>query len=206
MATDLSVNTVTQQSILNKSKLDKFLLVLTLPSILKGVNNSNQNSRVTSLLSLDSLQYSVHGTLVPDSGIEAIELPFSGQTAKFTSYTRTSYKPVTVNFAIDNQFNNWWVLWYWLNVINDSQQSAYNVQGLKPSDSFSGIDTYKTNISVFGLDGYNNPVIQWDYTHAFITNLAGFSYSYQNPDQIESSFTFAFGQLNAQLLAPPVGT
>ena len=192
--------TAVQQSILNKNRKDKFLLVLNLPPILKRANKIDQNDRASKYINLDSLQYSIHGTVVPKSTISEVELAFSGQTTKVTSYNRTSYEAVTVNFTVDNEFSNWWLLWYWLDVINNSKEGVYNYNKLSSPDTFTNLANYQTNITVYGLDEYNNKKIQWDYTNAFITSLGEIAYNYQTPEQIESSFTFAFGQLQAQLL------
>jgi len=192
--------TAVQQSILNKNRKDKFLLVLNLPPILKRANKTDQNDRASKYINLDSLQYSIHGTVVPKSTISEVELAFSGQTTKVTSYNRTSYEAVTVNFTVDNEFSNWWLLWYWLDVINNSKEGVYNYNKLSSPDTFTNLANYQTNITVYGLDEYNNKKIQWDYTNAFITSLGEIAYNYQTPEQIESSFTFAFGQLQAQLL------
>ena len=43
-----------QQSILNKNRKDKFILVLNLPSILKRTNKADSNDRSTDTLNLDS--------------------------------------------------------------------------------------------------------------------------------------------------------
>ena len=195
----MSVDSI-QQSILNKNRKDKFLLVLNLPPILKTVNKTTLAERSVNFLSLDSLQYSIYGTVVPETSVPEVDLLYSGQTAKFTSYTRSAYKSITVNFTVDNEFNNWWVLWYWLNVINDSQESSYNYDGLVNPDKFTNLNNYQTNITVYGLDEFNNQKIQWDYTNAFITNLGEIAYNYREGGEIESSFTFAFGQLKCQLL------
>jgi hypothetical protein len=194
------MSTVVQQSILNKNRKDKFLLVLNLPPILRSSNKPDQGDRSNKFINQDSLQYSIYGTVVPETTVPEVDLAFSGQTAKVTSYNRDSYKSVTVNFTVDNQFNNWWVLWYWLNVLNDSKESSYNFSELGDTDPFINLTNYQTNITIFGLDEYNNKVIQWDYIRAFITSLGEINYNYRDGDQIESSFTFAFSQLNAQLL------
>ena len=60
--------------------------------------------------------------------------------------------------------------------------------------------SYETNITVYGFDEYNNKKIQFDYIRAFITGLGEITYDYREPDQIESSFTFAFSQLKTQLI------
>jgi len=199
-----------QQSILNKNRKDKFLLVLNLPPILKTVNKTYQNSRASNSLNLDSLQYSIYGTVVPETVVAEVDIPYSAQTAKFTSYTRSAYKPITVNFTVDNGFNNWWVLWKWLDYINGAQTSIQDSDNLNPAATdFQGrpfyastgnLQPYQTTINVFGLDEYNNKKIRWTYSKAFITNLTGITYSYRDAEQLESSFTFSFSQLNAELL------
>ena len=128
-----------QQSILNKNRKDKFLLVLNLPPILKTANKPTQGERSLNFLNLDTLQYSIYGTIVPETTIPEVDLLYSGQTAKLTSYTRSAYKSVTVNFTVDNQFNNWWVLWYWLNVINDNKESTYNYNQLTSPENFANL-------------------------------------------------------------------
>ena len=58
------------QSQFNKSRLDKFLLVLNLPPILKDINNDYLGSRKNTGIIENSLQFSVYGTVVP-----AIQVP-----------------------------------------------------------------------------------------------------------------------------------
>jgi hypothetical protein len=88
-----------------------------------------------------------------------------------------------------------------LNLINNSTHGTYNYNDLEdPSVIKPNTVTYQTKITVFGLDEYNNQKIQVDYLHAFITGLGEINYNYRDPDQIESSFTFSFGQLDVNLL------
>lgn len=188
-----------QQSILNKNRKDKFLLVLNLPNVLKEINKVSPGDRGTDYLNLDSLQYSVYGSIVPTVTIPEVDTPFGGQAVKFTSYVRPSYGAVTVNFTVDNYYSNWWVLWKWLNLINDSKNSTYNYSDIPDPDGRS-TSSYKSNITVYGLDEYNNKKIQFDYIGAFITGLGEIGYNYRDGDQIESSFTFVFGQLDVKLL------
>ena len=194
------MSTVVQQSILNKNRKDKFLLVLNLPNILKKVDKSSLGDRASKYLNLDSLQYSIYGSVVPNTTIPEIDMPYSGQVAKYTSYARPQYTAVTVNFTVDNGFNNWWVLWYWLNLINNSTEGTYNYDDLPDGLSYKNMHSYETNITVYGLDEYNNKKIQFDYLRAFITGLGEITYNYRDTEQIESTFTFAFSQLKPQLL------
>lgn len=190
-----------QQSILNKNRKDKFLLVLTLPSILKDRNKIDANDRASEFFSLDSIQYSIYGTVVPAISIPDIDVPYGAQVSKVTSYARPAWTSVTVNFTVDNSYNNWWVLYYWLDLINNSTEGTFNYNNLIGTDNIAKKTTqYQSNITVYGLDEYNNKKIQFDYLHAFITGLGDLTYSYREAGEIESSFTFAFGQLETKLL------
>jgi hypothetical protein len=201
-----------QQSI-NKNRKDKFLLILNLPDALKKINTSGQNTRSSEGLNIDTLQYSVHGTIVPSTIVNSTTLPYAGQSLNVSTGKRENYSEVTVNFAVDNQFNNWWVLWKWLNFINNAQTSTLDNEDLVTyaklttgtNDTFlfsstGNLQPYMSKITVYGLDEYNNKKIQWNYSKAFITKLDGINYSYKDPELIESSFTFSFSQLFAELL------
>lgn len=193
-------DTIIQQSILNKSRKDKFLLVLNIPTILKEVNKASLNDRATKYLNQDSLQYSVFGSVVPTIAIPEVDANFSGQVAKYTSYNRPAYTSVTVKFTVDNEFNNWWALWYWLNLINNSELGYYNANKIPNNNPIRNVHSYETNITIFGLDEYNNKKIQFDYDRAFITGLGDISYDYRDASEMESSFTFTFSQLVPKLI------
>ncbi len=202
-----------QQSILNKNRKDKFLLVLNLPDPLKKINIVSPSSRESDKVYLDSLQYSVYGTIVPAATILAANLPYSGQSLNVATGKRQNYQEVTVNFTVDNRFNNWWVLWKWLDFINNAKTSTFDNNDLVAqtkyqtsngetfiTSSAGSLQSYQTNITVYGLDEYNEKKIQWNFYKSFITSLNGITYNYRDPELIESSFTFSFSQLTAELL------
>jgi hypothetical protein len=109
-------------AILNKQRKDKFTLVLDVPPVLKEIQVSE--GRDNSTVNLDQLQYSIFSAPVPPADIAAIPMGIYGQTYNVTSQTRTAYPPVLINFTIDNQFNNYWVLWKWLEVLNKPRESG----------------------------------------------------------------------------------
>ena len=198
---------IQQQSVLNKSRKDKFQLILDLPDALKKINILDQGSRESDKVSLDSLQYSVYGTVVPQTTINPVSLPFAGQSLNLTSGKREKYQDITVNFTVDNYYNNWWVLWKWLDYINGSTNSLLDSDNLTALPltpiNYAGtanLQPYQTTVTVYGLDEYNNKKIRWTYSKAFITNLTGITYNYRDADQMESSFTFSFSQLRSELL------
>jgi hypothetical protein len=190
----------TQQSVLNRSGKDKFILILNLPQILKKQSVSND------LINLDPLQISIYGAVVPAIAVPSNEARFGGQSYNVTSYTRPNYPPLTVNFVVDNKFRNYWLLWKWLTILNSPNESFYT--GTDPRfETFkdridSGIVTeYQTNMSVVGLNEYNQKTIEFVYKNSFITNIGPINYNYRDPELIESTVDFQFSQLEVNLLA-----
>ena len=59
---------------------------------------------------------------------------------------------------------------------------------------------YQSDMTVFGLDEYNNKKIEFTYTKAFPIMLGGIDYNYREVDQMESSVTFVYSQLHTKLL------
>lgn len=205
--------TIAPQAILNKSRADKFKMVITLPKILRELNSQILSQRGQDTVQQDTLQFSIWGVLVPGVSIPAKDLPTMGQPYKVTSQAREAYSPISVNFTIDNRFNNYWVLWKWLEYLNRPKESGmneyFNDERILASrgqlDSNKFID-YQTIITVFGLDEYNNSVVKFDYSNAFITNLGEIRYNYRDPTELETSFEFAFNQMTITLLNPELGT
>jgi len=235
------------QSVFNKARKDKFILVLTLPKVLREIDSNILSERAQSLVKLDSLQFSIWGSPVPEVTVPDVEQRIWGQAYKTTSQSRPNYNPITVNFTVDNRFSNYWLLWKWLYILNHPVKSgmedrfanyasgrpmvdplqaardkAYmvgkNLQ--KGSDNKANIDTpslmgstqpihmvdnfldYQTIVTVFGLDEYNEKVIEFTYTHAFITQLSEIAYNYRDAGEMESSFQFVFNQLEIKLIGP----
>ena len=191
----------TRQSILNKGHLDKFLMVLNLPKVMKNI--VAKTLRTQELVNLDALQYSIYSAPVPPISVPHINLPFAGQVAKVSSHARPTYPPLQVAFTIDNRFNNWWVLWKWLDILNDAERSVWHDPDTSKADSRKIVGTlkdYATIISVYGRDEFNKKVIEFKYYDAFITDLSEIGYNYRNPDELSATFTLQYGQFEALLI------
>ena len=184
------------QSPFNKSRKDKFLLVLNIPPALRHIASKFERSKNTIIP--DSLQFSVFGSVVPDINIGNANVRYAGQTLAQSSHSRDPYPPVTVNFTIDNRFNNYWVIYTWLNMLNNDKTGIYDEHGLTPLRKTSPdlpYYEYRTGISIFALDEYNKRTVEFLYKDAFPTNLGGISYSYRDAGEIETNFTFEYSQL-----------
>ena len=103
------------QSPFNKQRRDKFIFVLTVPRALR--NKLSDLERKSANINFDSIQFSIFGAVAPPIEIPPIQIPFSGQTLKVTSYTRPSFPSLKIDFTVDNQFNNYWVIYKWLEIL-----------------------------------------------------------------------------------------
>jgi len=190
------------QSPFNKSRKDKFLMVLTLPPALKKI--SKKFERTGNTVMPDTLQFSVYGAIVPEINIPPINVRYAGQTLAASSHSRNPYDPNSVNFTVDNRFNNYWVIYRWLDILNDDKTGTYDEDGLVDPAKLKGrtIDAkgipnmeYRSDITIYALDEYNKRTMEFLYTNAFPISLAGIDYNYRNPEEIESSFTYSYSQL-----------
>ena len=180
----------TQQSVLNRSGKDKFLLVLNLPQVLRKQTLSND------LLKIDPLQISIFGTVVPPIQVPSNEVRYGGQSYNVSSYTRPNYPPLPGNFIVDNKFRNYYILWNWLSILNDPNSSYYTGTDPKLETEKSILTEYQTNFSILGLNEYNEKNIEFVFYNAFITNLGGINYDYNDPEFIKSSVEFQFSKLD----------
>jgi hypothetical protein len=190
----------TQQSVLNRSSKDKFVLVLNLPEILR------KKATTDSKINLNPLQMSIHGTIVPSIIVPSVELGYAGQTYHVSSHARPSYEPLTVNFIIDNKFYNYWLLWKWLDVLNTARGSSYDGtleknKSRKFHTEQGDLMEYQTHLLVFSLNEYNQRTVEFFYYNAFITNLGSINYSYRDSEIIEATAQFQFSQLQVNLLS-----
>ena len=185
---------IIQQTYLNKSRKDKFLFTLNLPNALKSKNSSTQ--RDDSKVNLDSLQFSVYGTIVPKIEKPAVEIRSSGNTLYNSAHSINSYPPITVNFTIDNRFNNYWAIYSWLNLMHDQESGAYDREELIGNKKF---ENYQADFILTALDEFDKPVISFTYTKAFPTELGEIDLSYRTSDEIECQFTFVYSQLKLNL-------
>jgi hypothetical protein len=187
------------QTPLNRSRSDKFQLILDLPLALKRLYSTATNDNYK----VDPIQFSVYGSPVPSINVPAIDVPFGGQFYKTSSFSRPAYDPLQIKFLVDNGYKNYWTLWNWLNILNNYKSSTSNAVTLVDGNSkilSNPMNEYTSNFTIFGLDEYNKKIISFEYTHVIPTSLSEISYSNQEPSEINSTVSFVFGQLNVNLI------
>lgn len=185
----------TLQSPLNTASKDKFILRFDLPFILR------KRSETDPSLSTDPILMTVHGTVVPDIQVPEVDLRYLGQNLHVSTYARPNYPPLTVNFTVDSRYNNYYVLWEWLDSMNLAIENYYGGTVLRPSDIISIGDQfeYQTTITITALNEYNEPTLEFIYTKAFLSTLGGISYSYREGQTLmEGSATFHYSQLDVK--------
>lgn len=185
---------------LNKSVVDKFLLVINIPPALKKINS--KSIRNNKSIQLDTLQFSVWGAVVPRINVPAIDLKYMGANMPVSTHARPSWDPVTVNFHVDNLWSNYWVIYKWLDLMRSDEDGQFGAivddQGIL--DSSASLPEYSTEMVVYSLDEYDNPTVKWVYTYAFPTNLGSVEFNEQQTSQIKCDFTFQFSQLQCELV------
>tara|TARA_Y100000592_G_C5376434_1_gene271204 strand:- start:203 stop:802 length:600 start_codon:yes stop_codon:yes gene_type:complete len=193
-----------KQSLLNKARKDKFIMVLTPPEAIREINT--QAERSNKKVINDSIQYSVYGALIPKITVQDVATDYSGQSFKFSSHHRPAYENIFVNFTIDNRFNNYWVLFKWINVLNNNREAIYDADNIKvrrpnriqPLPKL--MEEYSTTLTIYGLDEYDKKKMQFDFIGALPVSLGQISYNYRDPMEAECTFEFAFSQFTAKHL------
>ena len=185
-----------EQSQFNKARSDKFLLVLDIPEALRAIDT--REARGNNLVDSKSITYSVFATQIPDVQVHDTETKFSGQAFHFTSHHRPEYGNVTVKFTIDSQFKNYWVVYKWINILNNNQDGFFDAEGLSIADN--PFEAYSTTATLYGLDEYDKKKIQFDFIGVVPVKLGGINYDYRTEDEIETFLEYSFSQMVAKLV------
>jgi len=186
-----------QQSYLNKARKDKFLLVFDLPPILKPLMTKYQ--RDGDHLNPDSIQFSIFGSVVPEITVKGVEARYAGSTLYQSSFSKDSYPPLNIKFAVDSMYDNYWVIYSWLNLLHDQKTGVYN-QGNIPVDGT--FNDYMTNITIYALDEFKKKRVKFTYVKAFPTNLEGLEYDQKGTEgeEIICGFSLLYSQLHVELI------
>lgn len=187
----------TKQSYLNKAREDKFLLVFDVPPILKPTISTYERNNTN--INPDSVQFSIYGTMVPQITVKGVETRYAGSTLYVSSFSKDSYPPVNVDFKVDSEYNNYWVIYSWLNLLHDQKTGVYN-QNNTPVDA--NFNDYMTDITIYGLDEYLVKKMKFVYKKAFPTSLNELKYQQQGSEGVElvSGFTFLYSQLHTEIV------
>ena len=186
------------QAVLNKVRQDKFTLIVNTPPILRNITSRKMKSN--RLMNLDAFQYSLFNCPVPKISSPRVDVPFAGQTAHVSSYSRENYPPMTANFVVDNEYANYWFLWQWMKAIHHPREGLYVAKDMGGIEDDKNKYLYVCDFHLFARDEYHNPKLRFDYTDCFIIGLGEIQYNQREESEIECSFEFSFNQFDVVLL------
>lgn len=184
------------QSVLNKSRNDKFMFLFGLPAIFKKMYDPILKRDLHD----DKIEFSVYGISTLTISVPSVTLGYAGQTYKASSFSRPDYPPLELRFFLDNGYQNYYILSQWLNLFNDAKDSdteivtSQSIPFKQREPLANPMSDYTTTLSVVTLDEYNNKLITFQYTDAFITSLGGLNYSHQEGVELSCTATFAYNQ------------
>jgi len=186
-----------KQSLLNKARKDKFLMVFDLPPVLKQIQSKYNRDNKTLLP--DTVQFSIYGTVVPGVTVKGVPARYAGDTLYVSSHSKDPFPPVNIKFKVDSGYNNYFVIDRWLNLLHDEKTGRYNESGIPIDGNFAD---YQIDMTVYGLDEYDNKVIKFIYTKAFPSQLGDLEYDEQSDNDMEMvcDFTFLFSQRRVELI------
>ena len=186
----------TNQSDLNVARKNKFILVIDLPRCFNKLRNDG--TRACSYFKTNKLQMNVFGNIVPEMEIESVGIPGWGQTPKVSSLARPAWKPINVNFTVDSMYENYYVIYKWMDLMNSVTEGRFDADNeLKTNGK---LPSYTTTFSLYALDEYNNPKTRWNYFGCFPTSLGSINFNKRDPDELECDFTYEFSFLKMDLL------
>lgn len=187
------------QAPLNKNRQDKFILILNLPEGIKKIRDNV--TRNTNRLDDESFEVSIAGTVTPSVAIPEQTINYGSQSIKISSHARSPYGSLNISFKIDNEYNNYWAIFKWLDIINDVQTGNVNEDEVIKYPHYGQLlPIYSSNLTVYGLDEYEKRKIQWDYIGAFPTSLSEIQWDYTSGSEIAASATFEFTRLDVKLI------
>jgi hypothetical protein len=182
------------QSPINRARDNKFVLVISIPPGLKETNSITQ--RDNSTINIDSITYNVFGTMVPDIVVPAVSTPYTGGNIYVSSHTHPPHPPIRVDFVVDNNFDNYWTIYQWLNLIRDQKEGEYGITNARNLINTGAVlKDYSTIFNLFAADEMNKNVMRWDYHNAFPTKLGGITWNYQKGTEISCYFEFVFSNI-----------
>lgn len=188
------------ESGLNRAYNDNFILVFDTPGILKNYETT-AGQRSCGLITPDKVQFNITAANIPTVEVPAKKLPYSGHTFKVSSHSKADFIPLKVDFFIDKKWDNYWLLWKWLNILSDEEHGFFDQApdlGRTPSKGIPA--EYMTTMSMILLDSYKAPVIQFDYHNCFITGLDAVQLNYQQENEIPCGATFEYSRFDAMLI------
>jgi len=184
------------QSISNVTRKDKFKLIIDIPCALQNIiKETNSCSNLT----IEKLILNVWGYLVPEFQINNNDVGYGGQVFSFSNLSRPAIPPITVNFTVDNNFKNYFILYKWLDFQNDEELSIFDGKNLHQNHT-GRINEYSSVFTIVALDEYDSEIAKWEFRNAYPISLGSLNISPRESTELETTVTFRANQVKMILI------
>lgn len=148
---------------INKSSPENFELLFPVLPLLDTLKESQ------------SLSMNIFSSVLPTISLDTKEVNWMGGKAQYDS-GGMSYEPWYVNFLIDDDFNNWKILYNWINYINNNKDTY----GRARSD-------YVVDATLNILNNMREPILTVNFKNVWPNMLGEVSMSYREGEMVLSS-------------------
>ena len=181
------------QSTLNRSFTDKFYFLMNLPNAMKNFKEDYNRNLNEGGIKKETIGWTLIKTSIPEVLIKSQSIGYSGGNHYISSHVKEPYSPLSIEFKVDSLYNNYSILYEWLNYIYDEKYGHFDANNL--AKDAIGTSSYATTISVIATDGYEKDTIMWTFKNAFPTRLSGISLDYRDSSEIVCTADFVFSQM-----------
>lgn len=164
---------------------------------------------------LPSLVFNLQSVNIPN--VTGGEVPLANRlnpSRAFMPGSGIDYATLDFEFLVDKDFTNYRTVLEWIKAINHPEQHEQYTEYTNTTNSTgsSGWKNTMSNITVFGCDAGNNPLVHWNFVNCFPISLDGPTYDAANSDitYVKSTASFRYlyfenqtytkGRLNNNLL------
>jgi len=147
---------------------------------------------------MPSVVFLLQGLTIPNITGGEVPLPNRLNSSRaFVPGNGVDYAALDFTFLIDKNFGNYRAVVEWLKAINHPEsfdQYGNYTQSANNISSRSDFARTTTNITVFGCDDGNNPLIHWNFVECFPISVDGPTYdaTSANIDYITSTASFRY--------------
>lgn len=152
---------------------------------------------------LPALVFNIQTLQVPAINGGEVPLPNRMNPSRvFVPGNGLDYSSLDITFLVDKGFSNYRSVLEWMKGINHPENfDQYdNWTGRVSSSGTEGFSKTTSNITVFGCDSGNNPLVHWNFIDCFPISLDGPLYDASQPDvnYLTSVVTFRYTYFECQ--------
>ena len=146
---------------------------------------------------LPQVVFCLQGLTIPNLTGGEVNLPNRLNSGRaFIPGNGVDYSSLDFTFLIDKNFENYRSVLNWLKAINhpESHEQYKNYVTSSTSSTLEDFSRTTSNITVFGCDDGNNPLVHWNFINCFPISIDGPTYdsTSANIDYITSTASFRY--------------